>query len=301
MTRRLVLLLFLASSPARAGGLLERGVRHYTYGEYGQAIQALTRASRTSRDPKALARIFLYLGLSNAVIGAAAKAERCFVAAMTHDPLIRPDPARIKPELVSMFTRTRERQRATLRVEADQPGAVGLVDDRPGARLPLQLRVPIGEHRIEVRSADGQLRETRELVLPPGAVVQVSARLGRPLRPPRAETERRARAPGRRRLWTWVAAGGALASAAVAGGLWASVQSDLEEYDDPATPDARALSLEDPIRRKVLATNVMIGLGAALGVTAAVLFFLEGRRSAAVHPAAGADSGGAWGGGWISF
>jgi hypothetical protein len=98
MIRRSVLLLCLVGSAAHAGpdpDPLRRGVRHYTYGEYGQAIQELTRAGRSTQDPKTLARIYLYLGLSHAVIGAEAKAERCFVTAMTHDPLVGPDPARI--------------------------------------------------------------------------------------------------------------------------------------------------------------------------------------------------------------
>jgi hypothetical protein len=294
MIRRWLLLLWLAGSTAHAGSdpsLLQRGIRHYTYGEYGQAIQVLNRAGQKTRDPKTLAQVYLYLGLSHAVIGAVARAKRCFVTAMTHDPLIRPDPVRIKPDLVSLFAETRQRQRATLRVEADQPDAVAVVDGQPPARLPLRLTVSIGPHKVEVRSADGRVRETRKLVLPPGATVQVSARLGLPVSPRRdspRDLPRRSVSP-RRRLWTWIAGAGALASAAVAGGLWASVQSDLEEYDDPATPDARALELEDPIRRRVVATNVMIGLSGVLAATAMVLFVLEGRRPPAVRPTAGGD------------
>jgi hypothetical protein len=308
MIRWSVLLLCLACSSAHAGSggdLLQRGIRHYTYGEYKQAIQVLNHAGREMRDPKVLAQVYLYLGLSHAVVGAVAQAQRCFITAMTHDPLIQPDPVRIKPDLVSLFSRTRERQRATLRVEADQPDAVAIVDGRPPVRLPLRLAVPIGAHRVEVRSEDGRLRETRKLVLPPGAVVQVSARLGRPVTrsaPASAPTPAQGDRPSSRgRLWTWIAAGGALASFAVAGGLWASVQADLEEYNDPATPDAVALEMEDPIRRKVTATNVMIGLGGVLAATAAVLFVLEGRPPSRVRPTAGADGGRLWVGAAWSF
>jgi hypothetical protein len=278
---------------------LERGLRHYTHGEYPQAIKALERASQTSRDPKILARASLYLGLSHAVIGDTPRAEKYFVAAMTHDPLLEPDPFRIKPDLVALYKKTRDRQRATLRVEATRSDAVVLVDGSPSGHPPLRLALPIGKHRVEVHSKDGEHKQSWELVLPPGATVQVSAQLGPlPKKPTRSKPKPEPKpepGPHRRRLWTWIAAGGALASAAVAGGLWASVQSDLSEYDDPATPDEDALALEDPIRRKVLATNVMIGLGGALAATAVVLFFVEGRESRArVRASFGSDGRAVW-------
>jgi len=215
--------------------------------------------------------------------------------------LIKPDPFRIKPDLVALFKKTRDRQRATLRVAATRSDAVVVVDGSPSGHPPLRLALPIGKHQVAVHSKDGKHKQSWELVLPPGATVQVSAQLGpaEPARPKRPEPARPDRSekkkPHRRRLWTWIAAGGAVASAAVAGGLWASVQSNLSEYDDPATPDADALALEDPIRRKVLATNVMIGLGGALAAAAVVLYFVEGRWArTGVHASVGGDGRGVW-------
>lgn len=254
----------------------QRGLRHYTHGEYAEAIKTLKRASRGNHDPKDLAKIFLYLGLSQAVVGHTSDAEQSFVTAMTHDPLIAPDPFRIKPDLVSLFDKTRQRQRATLRVVASQADAQVLVDGKPVGQPPLRLSLPIGTHRVEVRSLSGHQREKWKITLPPGGTLQVSARLAAPVTLRKTPVKR---TPKRRRLWTWVTGAAAVASAAVAGGLWASVQSDLSEYNDPATPDPDALAMEDPIRRKTLATNVMIGLGATLAVTAVVLYLVEGRHA----------------------
>jgi hypothetical protein len=266
--------------------LLQQGVRRYSYGEYAAAVRELTRASRATQDTKLLAQIYLYLGLSHAVGGSTEAARQAFVVALTHDPLLRPDPYRIKPDLVALFDKTRSEQRATVLVDADRFGATVLVDGRLAGSVPLRLALGIGPHRIEVSAEEG--KESRELVLAPGATIQITARL-------RATTPRVGASARPQRVWTWVAAGGAVACAIVAGALWGSVQSDLNEYNNPVTPDARALSLEEPIRRKVVGTNVMIGVAGTFGAAAAVLFFVEGRRRATrVEPSVGSDSTGLW-------
>jgi tetratricopeptide (TPR) repeat protein len=286
-----VALLLLLSGPGLAEpgrDLLLQGQRHYAYGEYQEAVQLLTRAAAGSSEPKVVAQAFLYLGLSHAVMGDQGAAEQAFVSALQRDPQLRPDPYRIKPDLVALFERIRERQRGVLRVEADRADATIAVDGRPAGRAPLRLSLPIGVHRVEVR-APGGTSERREVVLAPGGEKSITARLAKvePVTP-------RASAPGRRRLWTWMAAGGGAACAVAAGALWASVRSDLDRYHDPATPDERARELEDPIRRKVLATNVMIGLGSAFGAAAVVLFFLEGRNPPWIQPALGVESQSLW-------
>jgi hypothetical protein len=75
----------------------------------------------------------------------------------------------------------------------------------------------------------------------------------------------------------------------------------MEEYDDPGTPDARALAMEDPIRRKVTATNAMIGVAGALAAGAVVLFFVEGGGRRPAPAATGASGRGTWMGSGFSF
>jgi tetratricopeptide (TPR) repeat protein len=80
----------------------------------------------------------------------------------------------------------------------------------------------------------------------------------------------------RKRFWTWVALGsaGALAVSAIVVGL--SAQSKYDELKDDCAPYC-ANSEVDSVRARAVATDVLIGTAIAAGVTAGVLFFLEGR------------------------
>ncbi len=90
------------------------------------------------------------------------------------------------------------------------------------------------------------------------------------VRPPAA-------APATRRVWTWVAAGGAVAALAAGLGLWAWAESDHDEF--LATPDPlRYDELKSSIRARDTGAVVLFSVAGALTATAAALFFLEGRR-----------------------
>ncbi len=81
----------------------------------------------------------------------------------------------------------------------------------------------------------------------------------------------------RRRFWTWVALGaaGALAVSALVVGL--SAQSKFDEVEDSGCKPNCSNDDVDSIRARAIATDVLWGTALAAGITAGVLFFLEGR------------------------
>lgn len=90
--------------------------------------------------------------------------------------------------------------------------------------------------------------------------------------------------PPRRRLWTWIAAGtaGALGVAALVVGL--SAQSRFNKLDDRCGPRTGGLctsSEVDSVRTQAIVTDVLWGTALAAGITAGVLYFVEGRRASA--------------------
>ena len=104
--------------------------------------------------------------------------------------------------------------------------------------------------------------------------------------------------PYGRRLWTWVAAGGAVVSLGLGIGVTASAASDYDEYQttpDPERFDLLAGRIED----KRIVFGVMYGVAGALAVTSAVLYWLEGRslehgpRATSIEPLLGRGFAGA--------
>jgi len=93
------------------------------------------------------------------------------------------------------------------------------------------------------------------------------------------------------RLYTWIAAGaaGALALSALVVGL--NAQSKFDELSDTCRPSC-ADSEVDSVKTRAVVTDVLWGTAAAAAITAAVLYFVEGRslkKEDSVDPGEGAD------------
>jgi len=120
---RLVVLFALAlvvQSPGEAGAqsanaLLQKGIRHYNVGQLKESLTVLRRALKASRSSRQKGKIYLYLALTNAVLGKKARARRLVSLALAHDPSMRLDPRRFKPSLVKLVNRARARRRRALR------------------------------------------------------------------------------------------------------------------------------------------------------------------------------------------
>jgi tetratricopeptide (TPR) repeat protein len=95
---------------------------------------------------------------------------------------------------------------------------------------------------------------------------------------PLVDPDKTADKPKKRgRFWTWVALGaaGALAVSALVVGL--SAQSKFDEVNDSGCKPNCSDDDVDSIRARAIATDVLWGTALAAGITAGVLFFLEGR------------------------
>jgi len=148
-----------------------------------------------------------------------------------------------------------------------------MLDDSPVGRTPFRDTVPIGSHRVLVQQPDGTwvrnkttVRANRE------TLVQVQLTPAPAVAPPAEPT------PARRRLWTWVAAGGAAAAVIAATSVWIAADRDYDTWNEtPDTDGDRLDELERAVKRKEIAAWTLFGLAGAAAVTSAVLFFLEGR------------------------
>ena len=171
-----------------------------------------------------------------------------------------------------------------------EPHAVFAVDGVEIGRTPLRrpLLLDPGTHRLTaargkesfsmvLQLSAGERREG-DAVLSPG-----KAALS-PL-PPRPDVAGPGTTPPRRRrIWTWVTAGGAVAAAVVAIAVGVSARSDHDEFMTTNDPK-RFYELESTINDKVRATNAMWGVAGAAAVASLVLFFVEGRPARDIQKA----------------
>lgn len=252
-----------AEPACRAGELLRQAIALHENARFEQALELLQRARGCTTDPALLGRIYLRLGVAHAVVENNDEARAAFRAALSLDPEQALDPAGLKDAIVELFRAVRRETRGRLRVRADRDFAEVLVDGKSRGQTPLEIELPVGRHRVEVRA--GGASEVKEIVVRLDREQAIAARLGPDVLPP----------PPRRRLLTWVAAGGAVVSLGVAIGLGASADASYREYTAEGTGPERGAELKSSIEAKALGANVMFGVAGALALTSAVLFFVE--------------------------
>ncbi|MCA9670144.1 MAG: hypothetical protein KC503_31335 [Myxococcales bacterium] len=283
-----------------------RATSLFADGRFAVARKLLLALRERVTDAKLLARVHLYLGLEAAVAADPQRTRDAFARALMLDPRISVDPQRFKPALVSSFQKVRATVRGKLAVTlvggAAPPGASVWLDGARVGAPPYSGVFPVGEHRVELRGADGKVLQAQTVVLNVAAEVALAwtvdggAARSRRLTPAPGSDKRNAERRGKR-LWTWIAGGSALAAFGVALGLGLSAKSDRDaacELVDPSggndcqVLDASALSsetrarydeLRDRLAAKRTATNVLLVAGGVLAVTSVVLFFLEGRAA----------------------
>jgi tetratricopeptide (TPR) repeat protein len=143
-----------------------------------------------------------------------------------------------------------------LAIDAAAPGMLVLLD---GARLgesPIDQVVPVapGRHRLEA-SRHGYIPFRADIEVQPGSLSAAYVEL-RPMT--------RASAAQPERTWTWIAAGSSAAALIASGALGLLA---LDRRDEGAPDEARDLAL---------ASDLALGGGIALAVSAALLYFVEG-------------------------
>jgi hypothetical protein len=234
---------------------------------FEQSLKLLGRARARATTPSLLARIYLLIGVTCAIMENEEAARPAFREALLRDPCLTPDPSGLKPSVMTLFRAVREQLRGEVVVTADQAEASVLVDGRPAGHAPLRLSLAVGAHQVEVRGVAGNGRHSGQVLVRAGERTTVAARLG---------SGSRHRQP-RPKIWTWVGAGASALSLIVGIGLGASAQTDYQEYRDDRTDWERGQKLASSIRDKSTAANAMFVVAGALAVASVILFFYEER------------------------
>ena len=294
---------------AKAQSLLTEGAKLYEKGSLVPALEKFNEAYAAYPSPKLLFNI----GQASRDLGRPAEAMEAFQRFLAEATDAPPDmTAEAKRSMAEL-----EPKLGKLRIQCSTVGAEVSLDGRPLGKAPitdLVWAVP-GGHQVTARhpnmapaiediEVNASWVHTVVLSMQPLAKVAVEE----PVRPkPKAAEaelvkqplpEETPAAPSARggRIWTWVAAGGAVAFAGSATFFGLSMQSKYDSLNKSCGSAAGAsytgCSQEDidaVLLRRNLA-NVSWGLAAAAAATAGVLFFVEG-RSVTVAPMAGEATG----------
>jgi tetratricopeptide (TPR) repeat protein len=157
--------LFAAVPPKAPGQApFEAGQAAFVEGEFEKALGALRSAASQAEDDSLLAQIHLLRGQCYAALPDDAKAEEAFTDALEYDPLAALDPKKVRPSVVALLARLRQKLRAELSVWTDQPGSRVFLDGRELGMAPLRSRVGLGRHQVEVKTIDGAFHG-REVVV----------------------------------------------------------------------------------------------------------------------------------------
>jgi tetratricopeptide (TPR) repeat protein len=190
-----------------------------------------------------------------------------------------------------------------LLVYTEPPGAEVKLEGRARGKTPFHLALPPGEYALRLER-EGLVPVAREVTIPPDASVTVDVVLAplpavppppklaapapatnpdlsapppkaSPLAGPPPGGEPKPGAPrAKRRLWTWVAAGAAVAAAS-AGAYYGLAAKDAESklHDGASGRDA----LADEATGKARTANILYGVAGAAAAAGVALFFVEGR------------------------
>jgi hypothetical protein len=139
---------------------------NFAAGEFAKALKDLDAAAAEAGDEPLLARIHLLRGQCHAVLRDFPKAEDAFLKALDADPESQLDPSVVRPSVVAILDKLRERLSSELSVRTDVADTSATLDGKPLGTLPIKVNVPIGRHKLEVRAPDGRT-EAQEVVLRP--------------------------------------------------------------------------------------------------------------------------------------
>lgn len=259
--------------------LFREAVERFGAADFEGSLALLERAAaRIGAGDSALrAKILLYKGINQAVMGNERAARESFRGAQLQDPAVELDPDQFKPTIMSLFRAERRLTLGRLDVSADISGAQAWLDGAPAGKVPLSRYLRPGRIKVEVRGQQGRPSHSEVVALEAGQVLRLSLRLRQGngvVSAPAKES-----GPGRpARLATWVVGGAGVAclvAGVVLGGL---ARSDHEAWLDLAEQGKDPVAWEDRRGRgqdKQLAANVLLGVGGALTAAAVALFFLE--------------------------
>ncbi len=292
----------------RAQSLLKEGAKLYEKGALAAALEKFNEAYEEYPSPKLLFNI----GQASRDLGRPAEAMNAFERFQAEATDAPPDmTAEAKKSMAELEPRL-----GKLRIQCATTGAEVSLDGKPLGKAPISdliWAVP-GGHQVTARhpkmaAAIEDVEVNASWVhtvvismqpLPPAAEEPLRTK---PKPPVEAEVTRRLpeevpppRPAGARRIWTWVAAGAAVAFAGSATYFGLAMQSKYDSLNQSCGSLAgtsytgcKPEDIDAVLLRRNLA-NVSWGLAAAAAATAGVLFFVEG-HGVRVAPLAGQTTG----------
>jgi hypothetical protein len=298
---------------AKAQTLLREGARLYEKGVLLPALEKFNEAYAEFPSPKLLFNI----GQASRDLGRFVDAMVAFERFLDEDPEA---PADMIDEAKKSMAELQSKL-GKLRIQCSRAGAEISVDGKPVGISPITQPIwaAQGSHQVTARHP-ATIPAVEDVDVNPGWVHTVVMTLQPLVEPqpvaaappqvkpkkPVAEVERQrppkpkkaSKEASSGRLWTWVAAGSAVAFGGAAVGLGLATRSKFNELNDScgvgSVPAGQTYGCSDSqvdavtLRRNL--TNASLGLAAAAAVTAGVLFFVEG-NSVSVSPMAGEATG----------
>ncbi len=234
----------------------ERGVALYRSGQYREAI----RAFEASYAAKPHAALQFNIGQAYEKLGEPAAALEAYRRYL-HDAPDAKDRGSVEATIAALEQRVAEQNIQTLRVRSVPPDAAVEIDRASRGKTPLELRLPVGDHQVDV-SLEGYLPAHRGVSLTSKAAVELDFALEPKLAKPK--------------FWTWVALGTAGALAAAGGTFGILAWQDSSTMQAYKHDQVRVDALHDGASAKSVTANVLYGLAGAAGLAGGALFFVEG-------------------------
>lgn len=306
MSRRVVLAVLVAAAlapaaPARADDVAEakarfrRGAELYRASKWREAIAEFEAAYRL----KPHGAIHFNVAQCRERLGEWPAALRGYLDYLREVPDAK-DRAAVRAAVQRLEQRLAAAGAQALLVYSDPPGAEVRLDGRPRGRTPFHIVLPPGTYELRLaldghepvadevelaaaasRTFDVVLRPARppaaaaapspgppaapDLAAPPPAAAGPS--LAAPVGPPREK----------RRVYTWIAAGAAVAAASAGAYYGWSAKEDADAIDGIANDGARADRVARDAESKARRANVLYAVSGAAAAAGVTLFFVEKR------------------------
>lgn len=238
----------------------ERGAQLYRSGQYEEAIDAFRKAYAAQPHPALLFNI----GQAQEKLGQLEGALESYRGYLQAAPDAQ-DRGAVQTAIASLEERIAASKIQSLRVRSLPEQAQVSIDGASRGVTPLELRLPVGEHQVEL-TLEGYEAAKRQVSLTSTAAVELDVTLVKKAPPPPPS-----------RTWTWVAlgTGAALAAGGAAVGFFA--QQDADNLRNFQHDQAQADALHDGAQTKALTANILYGAAGAAVVAGGALFFIEGQ------------------------
>jgi hypothetical protein len=158
------LLCLLAPDSGWAFSIWPECQRTFEQGKLDRALSLCDAAADEPLPDAVLAQVQLVRAQLLAAFGRLDAVDAAFEAALLKDPEAHLDVTRVQPSVVGMLEAVRARLRGQLVVTCDLP-ASAYVDAREVGPTPFEGEVPIGRHKVDVRTADGRVLQEDEVLV----------------------------------------------------------------------------------------------------------------------------------------